>query len=53
MFSTENGNGNDGSYRNSRHDEESFVEKMQEMRKHAPDERTKMQIDELLANMGQ
>lgn len=42
-----------GSYRNSRHDEESFVKKMQEMREYAPDEQTKMEIDKLLAQMGQ
>lgn len=42
-----------GSYRNSRHDEESFVKKMQEMRKIAPDEQTKMEIDRLLSEMGQ
>ena len=44
---------NGGSYRNSRHDEESFVKKMQEMRKIAPDEQTKMEIDRLLSEMGQ
>lgn len=44
---------NGGSYRNSRHDEESFVQKMQEMREIAPDEQTKMEIDRLLSEMGQ
>lgn len=49
--SNRNSNNSGGSYRQSRHDEESFIEKMQEMRKQAPDERTKMQIDELLSQM--
>ena len=43
---------NGGSYRNSRADEKSFVEKMQKMRDEAPDEQTKMEIDNLLAQMG-
>ena len=41
-----------GSYRNSRGDEKSFIEKMQKMREEAPDEQTKMEIDKLLAQMG-
>lgn len=41
-----------GSYRNSRGDEKSFIEKMQKMRDEAPDEQTKMEIDKLLAQMG-
>ena len=41
-----------GSYRNSRGDEKSFIEKMQRMRDEAPDEQTKMEIDKLLSQMG-
>lgn len=41
-----------GSYRNSRGDEKSFIEKMQRMREEAPDEQTKMEIDKLLSQMG-
>lgn len=44
---------NNGSYRNSRHDEKSFVEKMQKMREEAPDEQTRMEIDKMLSMMGQ
>ena len=43
---------NGGSYRNSRADEKSFIEKMQKMRDEAPDEQTMMEIDNLLAQMG-
>lgn len=41
-----------GSYRNSRGDEKSFIEKMKKMRDEAPDEQTRMEIDNLLAQMG-
>ena len=41
-----------GSYRNSRGDEKSFIEKMLRMRDEAPDEQTKMEIDKLLSQMG-